>query len=175
MRNAGLEMPIMIDAPDCGSSVHAFTAIGQMLVDHDPKHNVLLSAHAYWAGLPYDGVAEVVRAVTAGLPIVLGEIANKQSDQGDECYYGLDGSNQNHPPLPGPSATFTYQDLLGTLAQHEVGWLAWCWWKDSCPARQLTSTGQYANLTPYGQDLVNNVSYGLLTGTYHALRTATLP
>ena len=43
---------VMIDAPDCGTSLHAFTSIGQELIDHDPRHNLLLSAHAYWAADP---------------------------------------------------------------------------------------------------------------------------
>lgn len=176
VRNAGLAMPIMIDAPDCGTSIHAFTNIGQELIDHDPNRNLLLSVHAYWADPGFDGGAEIAKAVAANLPIVFGEIANKQADGADECHYDLDGTVENHPPVVGPSgAAFTYQSLLVSLGQHEIGWLAWSWWKDNCPSRQMSSTGAYAGLTTYGNDLVNNASYGLRHGIFHASRTPTLP
>lgn len=176
IRAAGLDMPVMIDAPDCGTSIHAFTNVGQQLIAGDPSGNVLLSAHAYWAALPYDGPAEITKVINAGLPLVLGEVANKQSDQGDECYYDLDGSGQGHAPKPAPGAApFTYQALLTLLAQQDVGWLSWCWWKDDCASRQMTGTGNYADLTSYGLDLVDNPFYGLRLGIYHAIRSPTLP
>jgi mannan endo-1,4-beta-mannosidase len=155
IRNAGLSMPIMIDAPDCGTSIHAFTSIGQELIDHDPKHNLLLSVHAYWAD--YDGSAEIQNAVNANLPVVFGEIANKQPNEGDECYFDLDGSNQNHSPPTG----FMYQSLLTTLKANDTGWLAWGWWRDKCASRQMSGNGHFNDLTTYGQDIVNNAAYGL--------------
>jgi hypothetical protein len=77
--------------------------------------------------------------------------------------------------LTGPFEPHAYQGLLVSLGQHEIGWLAWSWWKDNCPSRQMSSTGAYAGLTTYGNDLVNNASYGLRQGTFHASRTPTLP
>ncbi len=167
IRNTGLAMPIMIDAPDCGTSLNAFNSIGQALVDHDPKHNILLSVHAYWAAPGFDGPAEIRKAHSANLPIVFGEIANKQADHEDECFYALDGG-QGQPPANG----FKYQDLLALLKTHEMGWLAWSWWRDKCPAREMTTNGTFAGLTPYGSDIVNNVSYGLKAT---AKRSPTLP
>ena len=123
IRNAGLTMPIMIDAPDCGTSLNAFTSIGQDLVSHDPNHNILLSVHASWAAPGFDGPSEIQKAFNAKLPIVFGEISNKQKENDDECYYDLDGTNQNHPPVNG----FKYQDLLPLLAKYDIGWLAWGW------------------------------------------------
>ncbi|MDD5323350.1 MAG: cellulase family glycosylhydrolase [Methylococcales bacterium] len=155
IRNAGLDMPMMIDAPDCGTSNHAFTSIGQELIDHDPKHNLLLSVHAYWAD--YDGTAEIQNAVNANLPIVFGEIANKQASEGDECYFDLDGTNQRHSPPTG----FTYQSLLLTLKTNDIGWFAWSWGPDGCASRQMSGNGNFNNLTTYGQDIVNNAAYGL--------------
>ena len=168
IRNAGLTMPIMIDAPDCGTSLNAFTSIGQELVDHDPQRNVLLSVHAYWASPGFDGPSEIQKAYQAKLPIVFGEIANKQSDGNDECYYDLDGTSQGHPP----DSNFTYQSLLTSLANYGIGWLAWSWGPDKCTSRRMTSDGTFARLTPYGSDIVNNGVYGLKT---HAKRTPTLP
>jgi mannan endo-1,4-beta-mannosidase len=161
IRAQGLHAPIMIDAPDCGTSIDAFNAIGQELIDYDPDHNLLLSAHAYWAG--YDGMPALNTAIQANLPIVFGEVANKQDEVINGVtqygYYDLDGSNTNHPPLN----NFTYQALLQSLKTNDIGWLSWSWWKDNLSSRQMTSTGNFANLTTFGNDLVNNTTYGLKT------------
>jgi mannan endo-1,4-beta-mannosidase len=154
-----LHMPIMIDAPDCGTSIDAFVSIGQELIDHDPDHNLLLSGHAYWAD--YDGSPIIEKAVNANLPIVFGEIANKQDEvinnKTHYCYYDLDGTNENHPS----QIPFTYQSLLQMLKNKEIGWLTWSWWKDNCTNRQMTLDGDFLGLTPYGEDIVNNIDYGL--------------
>ena len=156
-------MPVMIDAPDCGTSIEVWTAIGQELIDHDPDHNLLLSVHAYWAS--YDGAPFIAQAVNLTLPIVFGEIANKQPDTVDgieqQCFYDLDGRGENNPPQTG----FTYQALLQALTVQDVGWLAWSWWPDGCDNRNMAlydQNGQFQGLTlPYGDDIVNHADYGL--------------
>jgi len=156
IRLAGLTMPLMIDAPDCGTSINAFTSIGEELINRDLEHNLLLSVHAYWAD--YDGTAEIQKAFTDQLPIVFGEIANKQANgDGDQCYFGLDGTNLNHAPPTG----FSYQDLLITLKSMDIGWLAWSWWPDACASRRMSQNGDFGGLTTYGSDIVDNPIYGL--------------
>jgi mannan endo-1,4-beta-mannosidase len=154
-----LHVPLMIDAPDCGTSIEVFTTIGQELIDHDPDHNLLLSGHAYWA--TYNGTPHIETAIQSNLPIVLGEVANKQDENinGEKqyCYYDLDGINKNHSPQRG----FTYQSFLRMLKEQEIGWLAWSWWKDGCSDREMTQDGNFSGLTSYGDDLVNNPDYGL--------------
>ncbi|BAY07609.1 cellulase family glycosylhydrolase [Calothrix sp. NIES-2098] len=154
-----LHLPIMIDAPDCGTSIEAFSLIGQELIASDPDRNLLFSGHAYWAD--YDGISHIETIIKANLPLVFGEIANKQDENikgtTQYCYYDLDGTRENHSP----SKTFTYQKLLPLLKQKQIGWLAWCWWKDNCTNRQMTPNGNFSHLTPYGDDLVNNPIYGL--------------
>jgi len=205
IRDQGLRMPIMIDAPDCGTSINAFTQIGQELIDHDPRHSLLLSVHAYWGG--YNGTAEIVATVNANLPIVFGEVANKQASEKltyqvlnkngqletieyvDECHIALDGTgkkeadadvklvsdNENNPykdangkPIPiktnleppidpNTNTFFKYQDLLPILAAHNIGWLAWAWYKDKCEPRRMTTNGNYTELTPYGTYILNQL------------------
>jgi mannan endo-1,4-beta-mannosidase len=161
---AQLHMPVMLDAPDCGTTIAAWVTIGQELIDHDPDHNVLLSVHAYWAA--YAGLAHLDAAVAAKLPLVFGEVANKQDETTggttEFCYYDLDGRNDNHAPATG----FSYQSLLQTLQTQEIGWLAWSWGPDSCASRQIgqydANSGEYVGLsTPYGDDIVHNPDYGL--------------
>lgn len=178
IRNQGLRMPIMIDAPDCGQSINAFTSIGQELIEHDPRHSLLLSVHSYWAG--YDGTPEIATAVQANLPIVFGEVANKQGEEDQDgvfqpCYYDLDGTGVNNPPRTG----FQYQSLLEDhLTPNEIGWLAWVWYFDKCEDRQMTQAGNYttrADLTPYGRDILFNRIYGIRSGRNPARKTSSLP
>ncbi|ADW68414.1 cellulase family glycosylhydrolase [Granulicella tundricola] len=158
MRTAGYTCPLMIDAPDSGTSSEAFTTsgTGAALVASDPLKNVLLSAHAYWAG--FDGRPGVQAAIAADLPIVIGEVANKEGDPpGNLPIYDLDGTNENTPTTTG----FTYQSFLTTLLADQVGWLAWSWFPDDVDARNMSSDGSFAGLTTYGTDIVNNPTYGL--------------
>ena len=154
-----LQVPIAIDAPDCGTSIEVFPKIAQALINSDPAHNLLFSGHAYWAN--YNGMPQIKSAISANIPLFFGEIANKQDNPVNGktryCYYDLDGLSENQPSTNG----FTYQSLLTLLQQQEIGWLAWSWWKDKCDPRQMTSDGTFAKLTPYGNDLVNNPIYGL--------------
>ena len=158
IRRAGLTVPIMIDAPDCGTSLEAFASAGHQLIRADPLRNVLLSAHAYWAA--YDGIPLITPCLQAELPIVFGEIANKQDDQIDGKmiygHYDLDGKHEG----PGVTNGFTYQFLLSVLQENEVGWLAWSWGPDWCHARQMSSDRAYDSLTEFGKDLVGNAIYG---------------
>ena len=159
-----LHMPVMIDAPDCGTSIDALITIGQELIDHDPDHNLLLSVHAYWAA--YDGMPHIDSAVNGNMPIIFGEVANKQDETiagvPQYCFYDLDGLDQNHPP----QNAFTYQRLLQTLKTQEIGWLAWSWGPDSCSSRNIgkynQNSHQYEGLSePFGNDIVNHPDYGL--------------
>lgn len=79
--------------------------------------------------------------------IVLGEIANQQDDI-TMCQYDLN-----------------YQPLLNYCEQQNIGWMAWVWDHDLCTYRQVSSTGDFVDLTTYGDDIVNNAVYGISTTT----------
>jgi mannan endo-1,4-beta-mannosidase len=152
LRNAsGFDFPLMIDAPDCGGYSDAFitsnTAAG--LVTFDPKHNLIFSAHAYWYAYANNDSLQMAGKINAiqtlDIPFILGEVANEQDDA-SMCQY-----------------TLNYKPLLNYCKTKKVNWLAWSWDHDGCPNRQLSSTGNFADLTPYGNDIVNNPNYGLHT------------
>lgn len=152
LRNtAGFDFPLMIDAPDCGTNSDAFITSGTAaaLITHDPKHNLIFSAHAYWyayAGNDSLQMAGKLNAVQASnIPFILGEIANEQDDA-TMCQY-----------------TLNYRPLLNYCKTKSINWLAWVWDHDGCPNRQLSSTGSFSNLTSYGNDIINNPGYGLKT------------
>ncbi len=147
MRNAGIEVPLMIDAPDCGTGLDDLASIAVSLQTNDPLHNLIFSAHAYWyAYAGNDSITmrnKIANALSQNVPIVLGEIANLQDDAAP-CAYVLN-----------------YEALLHICSDLGVSWLAWSWDHDNCPARQISSNGNFSSLTIYGNDIVYNTDYGL--------------
>lgn len=150
---SGFDFPIMIDAPDCGQNSDAFitSSLATDLIAFDPEQNLIFSAHAYWYGYASNDslqMANKLNAILAAeIPFVLGEIANQQDDI-TMCQYNLN-----------------YEPLLNYCEQNNVSWLAWVWDHDLCSDRQVSSTGNFVNLTAYGDDIVNNSVYGLSINT----------
>jgi len=147
LRNAGLNMPLMLDASDCGQHLSVWKTICTEMQTYDPKHNLIFSAHAYWSS--YAGTAAAITtllqdASTWNVPIVLGEVANKQDDNNGNCTLTLD-------------LTTTLQKC----EQYKIGWLAWVWTADNCGSRQMTTNGNFNTLTAYGNQIVNTSPYGL--------------
>ncbi len=151
-----LQVPIAIDAPDCGTSIEVFPKIAKELIASDSAGNLLFSGHAYWS--TYNGTPHILAAIKANIPIFFGEVANKQDEEVNGttqyCHYDLDDASG-----------FSYRSLLALLQRQEIGWFAWSWWKDRCRDRQITSNGTFAQLTPYGKDIIFNPTYGLKVKT----------
>ncbi len=152
LRNVtGFNFPILIDAPDCGQNSDVFITsnTATQLINIDPEHNLIFSAHAYWYGYANNDSTQMANKIdavlAADIPFILGEIANLQDDQ-TMCQY-----------------TLNYQPLLRYCEANEVSWIAWSWDHDGCSERQMSTNGTYASLTAYGTDLINNPVYGLNT------------
>jgi mannan endo-1,4-beta-mannosidase len=109
IRDTGLTLPIVIDAPSWGQDIDMLQATGPALIEHDPEHNLLFSVHMWWSDAAGDRVtAELAETVTLGLPLIVGEFAQ----------HAVSGCN---------TAPFNYQMLLQQAQTHEIGWLAWSW------------------------------------------------
>ncbi len=152
LRNAGIHIPVMIDAPDGGQSMDVIRQVGYSLINSDPLKNIVFGVHTYWWAYPKlnatiaDFQNEFQLTKNANLPIVIGEVASYQSESGEQCNYDL---------------SLVYPEILKIAKQFETGWIAWCWNKDNCTLRQLSSTGLFANLTAWGNDFINNPEYGI--------------
>jgi mannan endo-1,4-beta-mannosidase len=148
---SGFNFPIMIDAPDCGTSSDAFVTsnMANNLIQFDPQHNLIFSTHAYWYAYANNDsttmASDVDAVISQNIPLVLGEVADLQ-DGSTNCEY-----------------TLNYQPLLKYCQLKKVGWIAWSWDNDDCSNRQISSTGNFSDLTTYGNDIVHNSTYGLLT------------
>jgi mannan endo-1,4-beta-mannosidase len=155
LRALNVNVPIMIDAPDCGQSSTSLLSIAPAMVTADTKHNLIFSSHAYWYGYA-DTQPEVAvklnEAVTANVCFILGEVASTQDSDG--CG-DLDLSD-------------LYPIVLEEACSRNIGWLAWTFDQDCSDARELTTNGEFANLTTYGNDIVNNDVYGLIGGSCSA-------
>lgn len=150
LRSAGIQVPLMIDAPDCGQNLDVALQAGASLRSTDPLHNIIMSAHAYWYQDNAVAMeARVQQIANATFPVILGEIANIQDATG-----------------PCSNAIPAYKDLLQSCQNHQVGWLAWTWTDDFCEGvdgRRMSMNGSFTDLSVYGNVIVNDPNFGLST------------
>lgn len=155
IRSNSLTVPIMIDAPECGTNLDVIANVGQVMQSNDPLQNLIFSAHAYWYTYANNDSLQALNkinyALTKNIPFVFGEVANLQ-DGNSMCQY-----------------TLNYKPWMRILRQKKIGWMAWSWDNDGCSARQITTNGNFSSLTPYGVDIINNQEYGLSVGTVKSL------
>lgn len=146
MRDADVHVPLMIDGPDCGTTLSTLVNIGQELLQHDPDGNLIFAAHTYWYGYTGNDSAamrtELQAAYASNLPIILGEVATQQDDQ-TACQYNLN-----------------WRAVLRMAEELDMGWLIWAWYKDQCPNREMTTNGNYTTLTAFGNEIVNDPVFG---------------
>ena len=151
MRALGVTVPIMVDAPDCGQSSTELLSIAESMNASDPSHNLMFSAHGYWSVYAPNQAAVEAKldvAVNTNACFLLGEVANLQAGPPNYVCAETDISA-------------LYPIILTEACSRNIGWMAWVWDQDCEPARKLSTNGQFNNLTPYGNDIVNNANYGL--------------
>jgi mannan endo-1,4-beta-mannosidase len=149
LRNAGIEIPIMIDAPNYGMDYNSVINHGATFVNHDPLHRIIMSCHAYWGTTPEATTQVVNQLAMLPYPLVFGEVGNVDfSCESIQLYKHLEACQDKG-----------------------MGWLAWTWNRDECPTRNMTENdpgyppspidGLFSTLTTYGQLIVNNADFGL--------------
>ncbi|XXX76363.1 cellulase family glycosylhydrolase [Sorangium sp. So ce134] len=139
MRDAGITVPLIIDASKWGQNIDQLQAVGPALVAHDP--NILLSVHMWWTdGSGATITKELNESVALNLPLMVGEFAQHAVY---EC--------GQHP--------FDYKTLLAKSVELEVGWLAWSWGavkNSDCQNDgpfDMTTDGTFAGLTGWGREV----------------------
>lgn len=139
IRAAGLAMPVMIDAPDCGQAVEAFGgSTQQRLLAADPYDNLVFSVHAYWRYTTEAALVSAVEQVRAtGVPMVWGEFGQRafQSDSGHATDHRV---------------------LMRDANRRRVGYLAWSWHGNGGDAvvLDLASADSGGSLTDYGREVI---------------------
>lgn len=152
LRALGVTVPIMIDAPDCGTSSSELLSIAEEMQAADPKKNLIFSAHAYWYGYAAtqgEINQKLDEATSKNVCFVLGEVANTQDVNG--C------GSQNILDIA--------KNVLEKACSNKIGWMAWTFDQDCSGPREMTPDGNFKNLTPWGELVVNNPQYGLKSGS----------
>lgn len=151
LRALGVTVPIMIDAPDCGTSSSELLSIAEEMQTADPQHNLIFSSHAYWYEYAPNQATinqKLDEANNKNVCFVLGEVANTQDVNG--C-----GSND---------ILEIAKNVLEKACTNSIGWMAWTFDQDCSGPREMTPDGNFNNLTPWGDLVVNNPQYGLKSG-----------
>jgi len=151
LRALNVNVPIMIDAPDCAQSSTEMLSVAEGMVASDPQHNLIFSSHAYWIGYAQNQVlvqAKLNEAQNTNVCYVLGEVASTQDGEtpADCGQYSLAN---------------LYPIVLNEACSRNIGWLGWTYTLDCSSPREMTTNGEFNTLTAYGNDLVNNSVYGL--------------
>jgi hypothetical protein len=177
LRNAGINCPIMIDAPDGGANSSFIISNGAAIIAADPIHNILLSVHTYWSqengaivNCPADYVSYIKAIAASKLPIVLGEVS-------DWAVRGADGADlPSTPPVnfvcPGSSSAnkyaINYDAILTEACADGISFIAWTWYQDGNMVRNIynqdtgTSINTSTNAGAWPADMMNsNKVYGL--------------
>lgn len=139
IRAAGMNNPLVIDAPDWGQDSECIKAYGRELLNHDPQRNIVFSIHMYQR---WNDPAKVRTELTAikqlGLPIIIGEFG-----------YNYQNGNNNLNCRVDAEALITICKKLG------IGYLAWSWSGNNSENAWLDLTDNWGNLTPWGKLVVN--------------------
>src|SRR5690606_29245791 len=79
LRDAGIDVPLMIDCGEYGSNEKYFLSKGNSLLTHDPLHNLIFSVHTYWIQPDSDQGRKkrlddlITEAKAKKLPFIIGE------------------------------------------------------------------------------------------------------
>jgi mannan endo-1,4-beta-mannosidase len=141
MRTAGIHTPLMIDGGNCGRDYSMLLSQGEALVDADPDHNLIFSAHLYdrMNGAGYGKL--FTDAAAKKLTLIVGEFANKTP--------------------PGCGGALDYASLISEADKNNVGWLAWSWgdddpntdWNSDCGEFDMATTFSFDTLRGWGKEV----------------------
>lgn len=184
LRNAGITVPLMIDADHYADNEVIFTSNsygqgvsnGQYLINVDPLHNLMFSVHTYyWTYQNADPTVRINAVVSSGLPIVIGEEGNL---------------------LPDGSVVIDYPSLLSKANANNIGYFAWSWYNDGTGDNTGTNSVPFwMNMTigtpgtgdgvtipttltqnAWGFNMLNAAAYGInATNTQKVVFTGVLP
>jgi mannan endo-1,4-beta-mannosidase len=158
LRSAGYTGPIMIDSGGCGQDIQDLTQYAAAVFNSDPEKNVIFSLHLYY------------NASQALSENWLQQLASLSQSSGMLFVLGEFGPGQNIGPSP---TMVTPGQLISAAETAGIGWLAWAWDDNDLAGGasddywfSMTSQGpgvytQPSDLTPYGQDVVLNPTYGI--------------
>jgi len=136
LRDAGINHTLVIDANGFGQAGETLISEGPALLQFDPQHNLVFSVHMYEEFEQPEHILDILRrAVEARIPFVIGEFAFTH----------------------GHVAAIPFPVMLEEAERLGLGYLAWVWsgHNPGDLSLDLSVDGSAAQLTPWGNDLVN--------------------
>ncbi len=147
MREAGIHVPLIIDASSYGQDINILQACGPYLISADPDKNLMFSVHMWW---PYmwgntdqKVIDEIAESVDINLPLLVGEFGHKW----DETENGK---------IP-------YQTIMEQCYKNQIGYLPWEWGPGNNPQTflDMTSDSTFATLNDYGKEVMLTNKYSV--------------
>lgn len=147
MREAGIHVPLVIDASSYGQDINMLQACGPYLISADPDKNLMFSVHMWW---PYmwgntdqKVIDEIAESVEMNLPLIVGEFGHKW----DETENGK---------IP-------YQTIMEQCYKNQIGYLPWEWGPGNNPQTflDMTSDSTFATLNDYGKEVMLTNQYSV--------------
>ena len=150
LRNAGLHMPLIIDADRWGRNADAVLDNGPSLIETDPDHNLLFSWHLwdpenYMTGTIQEIDRIITKAVDKNICFVVGEFG--PCEQTDNC-----------------SATpINWEHMIETAYNNNIGYLPWVWKWTDCHSIVNDSIGIYGSWanTEWGENVAVKNTYSI--------------
>ncbi len=140
IRNAGLTTTIVIDSPKWGGDFSAALLYGSDLLNHDPRHNLLFSVHAYSTLNNSNDIYNMMNNYKSNnLPLLIGEFG----------YNYNNGNNNLGSKVDAPL-------LMQYAQQFGVGYVAWSTAGNDAANAWLDLMTNWSGTTSWG----NTVWYG---------------
>jgi mannan endo-1,4-beta-mannosidase len=132
MRTAGIHVPLVIDGGRCGRDYQMLLDNAAALLEGDPDHNLIFSAHLYdpLSSSQLGGAFDNFRK--AKIPFIVGEFANKEP--------------------PGCGKPLDYAGLVSEAERAGIGWLAWSWGDDNASTQWNTDCGEFDMTSTFSTD-----------------------
>lgn len=145
LRDAGLRMPLVIDAANWGRGERYLLDHGPFLLDQDPDRNLIFSWHPWDAEQPEARYEEAFRAsIERDLCLIVGEFSHL------DVFY---------------KQPIDYDAILRLAHEHEIGWLAWVWWccEGDGDGHSITTDKTFGrwNNDPWGRRVVLDHPFGI--------------
>lgn len=135
MRNAGIHVPLVIDAGNWGRNEEYLLKNATYLLTQDPDHNLIFSWHIWDAGISEERITTVINeSIDLEIPLIIGEFA---------------------PMEVGCKCCIPYKFILKYCQEQQIGWLAWSWGSGNadCPDMDMTENGEFETLNDWGLEV----------------------
>ncbi|MBN1481711.1 T9SS C-terminal target domain-containing protein [candidate division KSB1 bacterium] len=150
IRNAGIHVPLIIDADRWGRNGDVLNENGPYLLEQDPDHNLVFSWHLWdptnWGNGSKTAIRRIIDgSIEKNICLIVGEFGPIEF-----------GDNPN-------SGKINWDYLIEYAAEKEIGWLAWVWnWSDyhSIVKRSSGKYGDWAN-APWGENIAVASPYSI--------------